>query len=155
MITVSSDVQVAAGPERVFAFLDTPANHERLSPSIVSVHDVEPLDGGGHRAAYTYRMVGVSLAGEIEATRHEPPERLTFAIRGGIDGEMDWRMEPDAEAADGNGCLVTCEATFEVPGGALGSVVEPVVRRYNQRELDETLANLREAFAGGEIDVEA
>jgi carbon monoxide dehydrogenase subunit G len=149
MITVSSDVRVTAGPDRVFAFLDTPANHERLSPSIASVHDAEPLDGGGHRAAYTYRMVGVSLAGEIETTRHEPPERLTFAIRGGIDGEMDWRIE----SAD-DGALVTCEATFEVPGGALGSVVEPVVRAYNQRELDETLANLRDAFEGEAADAE-
>jgi carbon monoxide dehydrogenase subunit G len=142
MVSVSTVERVSAAPEDVFAFLDTPANHERISPSIISVHDVEPLDGGGHRAAYRYRMVGVTLSGEIEAIRHDPPKRLTFAIRGGIDGEMDWRLDPE----DG-GTRVTCEATFEVPGGALGSVVEPVVRRYNQRELDETLANLAEALA--------
>jgi carbon monoxide dehydrogenase subunit G len=142
MVTVSATTQVAASPDRVFAFVDTPANHERISPSIASVHDVEPLDIGGHRAAYTYRMVGVPLGGEIEVVRHDPPRRLTFEIRGGIDGEMDWRFAP-SEA----GTRVTCEATFVVPGGALGSVVEPVVRAYNQRELDRTLANLAAALA--------
>jgi carbon monoxide dehydrogenase subunit G len=145
MVSVSTIERVAADPERVFDFLDTPANHERISPSITSVHDVEPLDGGGHRAAYTYRMVGVPLSGEIEVIRHDPPRRLTFAISGGIDGEMDWRIDPDDD-----GSLVTCEATFVVPGGALGSAVQPVIRAYNQRELDETLANLRTAFVASE-----
>jgi carbon monoxide dehydrogenase subunit G len=141
MLSVSTVERVSAPPAEVFAFLDTPANHERISPSIAAVRDVEPLDGGGHRAAYDYRMVGVTLSGEIEAIRHEPPSRLTFAIRGGIDGEMDWRID-----AEGVGSVVTCEATIEVPGGALGSIVEPVVRRYNQRELDATLANLERAL---------
>ncbi|WP_318569686.1 SRPBCC family protein [Salinigranum marinum] len=138
MVSVSTIERVSVAPERVFAFLDTPANHERISPSIASVHDVEPLESGGHRAAYTYRMVGVTLGGEIEVVAHDPPRRLRFAITGGIDGEMDWRIDADPE-----GALVTCEATFEVPGGAFGSVVEPVVRAYNQRELDRTLANLQ------------
>jgi carbon monoxide dehydrogenase subunit G len=155
MVRVSATELVPAPPGRVFDFVDTPANHERISPSIASVHDVEPLDGGGHRASYTYRMVGVSLSGDIEVVTHERPRRLTFAVRGGIDGEMDWRFAPadgdgDREAAGGaadDWTRVTCEATFGVPGGALASLLDPLVRAVNQRELDRTLANLREATA--------
>ncbi|WP_136602402.1 SRPBCC family protein [Salinigranum halophilum] len=141
MVTVSSTAQVPALPEEVFAFLDTPANHERISPSITSVHDVERLPEGGHRAGYTYRLFGVPLRGTVEAVVHDPPRRLGFVLRGGIDGEMDWRLRD----VDG-GTRVTCEATFTVPGGPLATLFDPVVRVYNERELDETLARLRDGL---------
>jgi carbon monoxide dehydrogenase subunit G len=141
MVCVSTTERVAAAPEEVFAFLDTPANHERISPSISSVHGVTPLDDGGHRAGYTYQLFGIPLRGTVEAAVHDPPTRLQFSLDGGIDGLMDWRIE-----SDGSGTTVTCEATFEVPGGPLAALFAPLVRWYNQRELDGTLANLRAAF---------
>lgn len=141
MVTVSSTERVAASPEAVFAFLDTPPNHERISPSITAVHDVERLPDGGHRAGYTYRLFGIPLRGTVEAVTHDAPRRLRFALRGGIDGEMDWRLQPR-----GAGTVVTCEATFTVPGGPVATLLGPVVRAYNQRELDATLDSLRGQF---------
>ncbi len=138
MVTVSASERVSAPPKDVFAFLDTPSNHERISPSLSSVHDVEPLPDGGHRAGYTYRLFGLPLRGSVEVATHRPPRRIRFELRGGVDGEMDWRLD-----ADGDGTLVTCEATFTVPGGPLARLFDPVVRAYNERELDETLSRLR------------
>jgi hypothetical protein len=54
---------------------------------------------------------------------------------------MHWRVEPEAD-----GAVVTCEASFEVPGGPLAALFGPLIRAYNQRELDATLANLRTAL---------
>jgi hypothetical protein len=54
---------------------------------------------------------------------------------------MDWRLRE----VDG-GTRVTCEATFTVPGGPLATLFDPVVRVYNERELDETLARLRDGL---------
>ena len=139
MVTVSATARLAATPDAVFDIVDTPKNHQRLSPSLSSVYDVDALDGGGHRALYTYRLFGVPLPGSVEVVEHDRPTRLRVALRGGVDGEMDWRF-----AADGAGTVVTCEATFTVPGGMLASLFEPVVRRYNQQELEETLGNLGE-----------
>ena len=144
MTTVSATVRVPVPPKRVFDYLDTPANHERISPSIASVHDVEPRPDGGHRAGYTYRLFGIPLRGTVEAVTHEPPTRLRFALSGRIEGTMDWRLQPADE-----GTTVTCEATFTVPGGPLAALLDPVVRRYNQRELDRTLSTLRDAFDEG------
>jgi carbon monoxide dehydrogenase subunit G len=144
MVTVSSTERVAASPEAVFAFLDTPPNHERISPSISSVHDVERLPEGGHRAGYTYRLFGIPLRGTVEAVTHDPPRRLRFTLRGGVDGEMDWRLQPRE-----GGTLVTCEATFTVPGGPVATLLNPVVRAYNQRELDATLDRLRDLLEAG------
>jgi carbon monoxide dehydrogenase subunit G len=139
MVTVAATTRVAATPDAVFDVVDTPENHERFSPSLSSVYAVRTVEGGGHRALYTYRLFGIPLTGSVEAVEHERPARLRFALRGGVDGEMDWQFE-----ADGAETVVTCEATFTVPGGALASLLEPLVRRYNQQELEETLANLAE-----------
>ena len=140
MPTVSASVHVSASPDRVFDVLDTPKNHERISPSISSVHDVEPVQSGGHRAGYTYRLFGIPLRGTVEAVVHDPPTRIQFALRGHVEGTMDWRLQ----AIDG-GTRVTCEATFTVPGGPIATLFDPVVRWYNGRELDETLTRLRAA----------
>jgi carbon monoxide dehydrogenase subunit G len=137
MVTVAATTRVGAAPQEVFDVVDTPANHARFSPSLSSVYAVEEVENGGHRALYTYRLFGLALTGSVEAVQHERPRRLRFALRGGIDGEMDWGFE-----ADGAETVVTCEATFTVPGGMAASLLEPVVRRYNQRELEETLGNL-------------
>ena len=120
MVTVSASERVSASSEAVFAFLDTPSNHERISPSLSSVHDAEPLPDGGHRAGYTYRLFGLPLRGSVETVTHDPPHRLRFELRGGIDGEMDWRLE-----ADRDGTLVTCEATFDGSGRSAGSALRP------------------------------
>lgn len=139
MPTVSASVHVSASPGRVFDVLDTPKNHERISPSISSVYNVEPLQSGGHRAGYTYRLFGIPLRGTVEAVRHDPPVRIQFALRGHVEGTMDWRLRP----IDGGGTRVTCEATFTVPGGPIATLFDPVVRWYNDRELDETLTRLQ------------
>jgi hypothetical protein len=57
---------------------------------------------------------------------------------------MDWRLQPREGET-----LVTCEATFTVPGGPVATLLNPVVRAYNQRELDATLDRLRDLLEAG------
>ena len=147
MVTVAATTWVGAAPQEVFDVVDTPANHARFSPSLSSVYAVEEVENGGHRALYTYRLFGLALTGSVEAVQHERPRRLRFALRGGIDGEMDWGFE----AADG-GTLVTCEATFTVPGGPLASLLEPLVRAYTQREVEATLSRLGSMVASSDVE---
>ncbi len=138
MVTVSQTVAIDASPDAAFEYLDDPHTHAEVTPSLSDVRDVEPLENGGKRLAFTYGMVGVGLDGELHQTHHEPPERHTFEMSGALEGEIDIEIEPTDD-----GCQMTYTATYDLPGKVLESVAEPFVRRYNERELQTTLENVK------------
>ncbi|TKX53091.1 SRPBCC family protein [Halorubrum sp. SP3] len=139
----SDAVVVAADAETVFAFLDDPANHAAITPGLTDVRDVEPLENGGKRLSYTYRMAGVGIDGEIVQTVHDPPERHAFELRGRLTGTIDLRLAP----VDG-GTELTYAATYDLPENALTKVGAPVIRRFNERQLRAALENVAAAFDG-------
>ena len=145
MVHAAESIEIDAEPEAVFAFLDEPANHATITPALGRIANVEPLENGGKELDYTYEMVGVPIAGHLTQTVHEPPTRHVFVRDSGLSGELGFRIEPS-----GRGSRVQYHATYEIPGRLLARVVEPVVRRYNERQLRATLANLTSALEDAE-----
>jgi carbon monoxide dehydrogenase subunit G len=143
MVDVSDSVRVAATPQVVFEYLDDPHNHVEITPSLVDVADVEPLDNGGKRAEFVYSIAGVNLRGDLVQTVYDPDERMAFDLRGQLPGTIDVRLEPEA-----GGTRVTYTGTYEIPGRVLSRVAEPFVRRYNERELRTLLENLKTRLEG-------
>ncbi|KOX96497.1 SRPBCC family protein [Halorubrum tropicale] len=141
----SDAVTVAADPGAVFAFLDDPENHAAITPGLADVRDVEPLENGGKRLAYTYRMAGVGIDGEIVQTVHDPPERHRFELRGRLTGTIDLRLVP----VEG-GTELTYAATYGLPENALTRVGAPVIRRFNERQLRAALRNVAAEFEADE-----
>lgn len=140
----SDAVVVPAELGAVFAFLDDPENHAAITPGLTDVRDVEPLENGGKRLSYTYRMAGVEIDGEIVQTVHDPPERHAFELRGRLAGTIDLRLT----SVDG-GTKVTYAATYGLPKNALTRVGAPVIRRFNERQLRAALENVAARFAEG------
>ncbi|AUX08817.1 polyketide cyclase [Halalkaliarchaeum desulfuricum] len=145
MVTVSESIEIEVSIETVFEYLDDPHNHVEVTPSLSSVWNVEPLENGGKRLEFTYKMAGVGIDGELRETVHDPPHRLTFDMRGRLDGEIDLELTEVGEHT-----RVTYTGTYEVPGKVLSSVTEPFVRRYNERELQTTLQNLKSRLESDE-----
>lgn len=143
MVSVSDSIHVDAPRRAVFEYLDDPHNHVEVTPSLVDVENVEPLENGGKRADFVYSIAGVKLSGELVETTHDPDERMVFELRGQLPGEIEVAFTD----ADG-GTRVTYAATYEIPGRVLSRVAEPFVRRYNERELRTLLANLQTRLAG-------
>lgn len=142
---VSETVRVDVPPSRVFEFLDDPNNHAAITPSLSDVSAVEPLSNGGKRLEYTYRLGGVPIEGTLVQTVHDPPTRHGFELRGTLSGDLSLAIEPE-----GDGCVVTYAASYDLPGGALLAVARPLVSWYNRREARRTLSNLRDSLAGEE-----
>ena len=65
-------------------------------------------------------------------------QRMVFELSGGIAGEIDIGFAD----ADG-GTEVTYSAKYELPGGVLAAVAEPIARRFNRRQLEKTLRTLQ------------
>jgi len=141
----SDSVVVATDPETLFAFLDDPRNHAAVTPRLTDVRDVEPLENGGKRLSYTYRMAGLGIDGEIVQTTHDPPARHAFELRGRLSGTIDLRLVP----VDG-GTELTYAADYAIPENALTAIGAPVIRRFNERQLEATLENVAARFADEE-----
>ena len=144
MIEVNGSVQVDATVEDVFDFMDEPENQAVITPSLSSVETIGELDNGGKRASYTYTMAGISLEGIVEATAYEPPERIVFEMSGDLSGTIEWAFEEAAGVT-----VVTYTATYEIPLPVGKAAAEPFVRRYNERELETTLQNLKTRMETG------
>ncbi|TQQ81324.1 SRPBCC family protein [Halonotius terrestris] len=143
MVTVADDIEIDASPEAVFEYLDEPTNHRRITPAISEVSNVEPLDNGGKELDFTYRLVAVPVSGHLVQTVHDPPNQHRFEMSGGLSGELGFEIE----AVDG-GSRVTYSAEYAIPGHVISRVIEPFVRRYNESELESTLANLKAELEG-------
>lgn len=138
MLEVTESVRIDTPTEQAFAFMDDPENHVTVTPSLAEVRNVEPLENGGKRLEHTFRMAGVSLDGELEEVERVENERMVFEMRGQLEGEIELAFAP----ADG-GTEFTYTGRYDLPGRVLGAVAEPFVRRYNERELATTLANVK------------
>lgn len=138
MLEVSHSITVDRPVSDVFAYLDEPANHVEITPSLATVSNVEPLENGGKRVDHTYKMAGISLDGELEQTTHVPNERMVFEMRGDLSGKIEIAF---SEVHDGT--EVTYSASYDVPGNVFATVAKPFVKRYNERELRLTLENLQ------------
>jgi uncharacterized protein YndB with AHSA1/START domain len=138
MTAVEATVQIDAPATAVFAYMDKPANQPEITPSLVRAERLEGLPNGGKRVAYTYRIFGVDFEGELEATSYEPERRIRWAMTGDLQGAIEWTFT----AHDG-GTRVTYAAEYERLVPIVGWLLVPLVRWYNERELRQTLANLR------------
>ena len=145
MMRAQDTVHVGADVESVFEFLDDPHNHAAVTPRLNDVRDIEPLPNGGKRLSYTYQMAGLGIDGELVQTVHEPNERMVFDLRGRLEGTIDLSFEP----AEG-GTTLTYAAEYDLPENVLTSVGEPVIRRFNERQLRATLDNVAAHFASDE-----
>lgn len=138
MVEVSETMHIDADPEAVFEFMDDPENHVIVTPSLAHVQNIEPLDNGGKQLEHTFRMAGIGLDGELIEREREEGSRMLFEMTGDLTGEIELTFEPEGE-----GTKMTYTGRYDLPGQVLGRVAEPFVRRYNERELQTTLENVR------------
>ena len=140
MLTVRDHIDIAAPVDRVFDFMDTPAHQAKITPSLTQSSLIERLPNGGSRARYTYRILGLSLSGEVHATNYAPDERIVWSMRGELQGTIRWYFEPSDV-----GCRFTYAATYRVPGPRfLRPLARPLIQRYNDREIRALLQNVKE-----------
>jgi uncharacterized protein YndB with AHSA1/START domain len=139
MVRIEKSTHIDVPVEDAFRYMDTPSNQAEVTPSLVESELIERLPNGGSRATWAYKMAGVRLEGEVRATTYEPPERIEFAMEGDLTGRIWWTFE-----AEDGGTRVTYGTEYEVPVPVLQQVAEAFARRYNEREVETLLRNLKD-----------
>ncbi len=135
MPTNRAEIVINADPQKVFDHLDTPETHFAVAPSLTEMGHVEKKSGGGHDVEFTMRIHGVPLRGVVRIAEHDPPNRIGW----NMEGELTYTLE-----REGGATKVTYVAEYANPMPVLKSVADPLISRYNQREVMSTLANLKD-----------
>lgn len=138
MAKVEKTIIINAPVEKVFAFVDEPANLLEVWPSLVEVKDVERLPSGGSKFGWTYKMAGVRVEGTAEATEYIVNRRIVSESKGGISSTITWAFEPE----DG-GTKVTNAVDYTVHLPVLRKLAESFIVRLNENEGEVLLANLK------------
>jgi len=144
-VHTTDDRWLDAPVETVFAFMDEPSNQAAVTPSLSRAERIERLPNSGNRAAYEYRMFGLTFNGEVRASTYEPPERIVYDMDGDLTGRIDWRFEPER-----GGTRLTYTADYDVPGPLPEFLLAPLIRWYNRREVRQLLDNVAKAVEAEE-----
>lgn len=138
MVRIEREVWIDAQPERVFEYMASPENHPAVMPSLQKIENVEAVPNGGHRGEFRFKMVGVPVKGRFEDIEYTPSERRVYEMTGDTEGSMQYSFEPE-----NGGTRFTCVMDAKFPSRVLDTVLRPVARRYNEREIETMLENVK------------
>ncbi len=137
-IILEKNVEIAAAPEKVFAFLTSPSNLPLVLPGLnVSRLPELPLVESA-QFDYSYPMAGTEINGVWTVVELKAPS-LYMARTKGI-GESEWRMEI---IADASGCLFKLTIAYIVPEGLIRHAVAEALAAANEHAIEEMLAALK------------
>ena len=144
MAPIITTVEIARGPDEVFAYVTDPSHFVEWQQGVVSGR----IEGDGptrvgSRCVTTRRIGGSDRTTTSEITEVVPPRR--WADRG-LDGPIRARVEVDVEPIDGSaGSRVTIAVDFA--GHGIGRLLVPLfVRPQARREMPANCQNLKDVL---------
>ena len=139
MPTFEHTIEIAAPIDQVFEFGLDPENWRRTTPSLTDVQIVEETDDG-LRMDSTYKMLGIPMEGTMEMRILEPGEHtITTFESPGMTGELHYHY-----SATDSGTTVVQRADYEFGDSLVQRVIEPVAKRYNERQFKNSLRTSKE-----------
>lgn len=138
---VTRETHIAAPPERVYEVVMDP---ERLA-DWVSIHDsLEQAPNGqltkGSRLSQRLRLAGRRFTVHWTVVEDEPCRSVTWEGKGPAHSRASVGYEFQEE--DGGTNFVYANE-YHLPGGPLGTLASPAVKRVTGKEVDKTLDKLK------------
>jgi uncharacterized protein YndB with AHSA1/START domain len=138
MAKIVKTITIDAPIEKVFSYVEEPANVPEYWPSVIEVKDVESLPGGGFKYRWVYKMAGVRFEGGTETTEFVVNERTVSENTGGVSGTITWTYQSEIGKTQ-----VTFEAEYTVQIPLLRKLAESFVVKLNEQEAEVILANVK------------
>jgi carbon monoxide dehydrogenase subunit G len=144
VFTRSVAVEIARPPDEVFAFVSDARNRPSWDDSVDSEELTSPQPiGVGSTARTRMRSMGRDYEIDWEIVEHEPPTRQRIeSTSGPFSTTLVYEL-----AGDGDGTSVRFSVTGR-PTGFL-RLIQPLIARTTQRNLDEGFARLKGVLEGG------
>jgi len=138
MAKLVKSIVINAPVEKIFAYMNDPANLIGIYPSMLEVKDVKMLPNGGASFKFTYKVAGIHLEGVSEDTDFVLNQRTVSKVGGGVEGWVTLLYE-----AANQGTKVTLENEYIFPVPLVGKLAESVLIKLNEQENEAVLANLK------------
>jgi hypothetical protein len=141
MAPITASIEIARGPDDVFAYLDDLGRHGEWQAQIVSAqkHGDGPTQVGT-KSTEKRRMGGREQSITYEVTEHDPPRTFGFH---GVDGPVRvvGRVTIDP-IGDGSSSRVSLVLDFE--GHGFGKALVPLARSQTRKQVPKDQQRLKE-----------
>ncbi len=138
---IERSIEIAAPPEEVY---DLIADPQRLRDWVTILQSVEGSTAGpleeGSRLTQCLKLAGRSFKVKWTVVESDRPRRLVWKGRGPMRSKAFVANELEATKT-GTNFSYTNE--YELPGGPLGRMAGPLVRRVTAGELEDSLQRLK------------
>lgn len=139
---VERSIEIAATPERIYAVIMDPTCLERWVTIHVALEDAP--DGQlerGSELTQRLQLAGRGFTVHWKVVENRPARKVVWKGRGPMRSHAGVTYELTPKGDGRTGFTYTNE--FALPGGPLGRMAGPVVRRVTAGELDRSLDRLR------------
>lgn len=143
MPRIEKSIFINAPLEKVFAFMAEPGNLPEIWPSLLEIRNVRPLPNGGYCYDWTYKMAGLRIQGQSETTEFVKDQRIAARNEVGIPSTFVWTYQ-----AEEGGTRATVSIDYAIPTAVLGKLAEPIVHKFNEKEGETILSNLKACMEG-------
>jgi uncharacterized membrane protein len=145
MSQVEHEAFIGVPVEDVFAALLRVEEAPKWMVGLEEVHNVTGRNQGDG-FDWTFKMAGkLSFRGRTVFAALEPDSYLREEGSGDLTNAWDWRLAPEM-----SGTRVQVRVEYVVPGGSLlgGMLDKLFVEKQNQKDLEQSLANLKTMLEG-------
>jgi uncharacterized protein YndB with AHSA1/START domain len=141
MAKIERSLRIEAPVEDVFEYVTNIRRFREWWPSLAEVRNPSHEQAvKGSTYEWTYKMAGFTFNGKDEFFEVIPGK---LARNGTLEGELRHMFEHRVEPEDG-GTRFTLLIDYSLPAGVIGRIADrALLARYNEREADQVVANLR------------
>lgn len=138
---VERSVEIAAAPERLYAVIMDPACLERWVTIHAALEQAPEKLERGSELTQRLQLAGRGFTVHWKVIENDPARRVVWQGSGPMRSHaaVTYELTPDGDG----GTRFTYTNEFALPGGPLGRVAGPVVKRVAGGELDRSLDRLR------------
>lgn len=138
MFKISRSILINAPVEKVFCFMEDPANLPEIWPSMIEVTNIRTNAKGWPVYEWMYKMGGMKFRGESNTIEYERNCRIITESTKGIQSHFDFQYRD----MDGK-TEMKMDVEYTVPLLLVSKIAEQVLGKFNEHEADVMLANLK------------
>lgn len=143
MPTAKERITIRTDRDTLWALLTKPDKILQWYTGTDSMKATPDFPAVGSSLEWTHKVMGVELKGTNTVREVTPGTLIRYQLGGMITGTWDWRVN------EGTGGLeLETEADYQVGGGVLGKLAEPVFHQINVANARKSLENIKKMAEG-------